>query len=370
LAALTAANGGTPCLGVLVSPDGTLDQGMLDELGKMWHWIEAREPSFVGVHSWAEVGVVMSTAAINSWYWPPIGMDAALVDNHIPYDIVRPDADFAPYRVLVLTDKMTLDKVQAERVRQFVKKGGKLLAVHGAYANLEDVLGVRIEGKIDPGYRACYLALNDGRIRKGISATPMCVRNADASYMARLNGGSALAQLTLPFAPYQLPAIYHTYNPPAKKTSEFPAIIHHRFGAGEAIYVSASLATEIEAIETDRHNSAAYHKRLMANLIRLLGGTDLLQTDAPSQVEFNLGQKGKRHLIHITDCSAAEGSRFGPTEADVPLLQFKVSLPNDRLGAARSVRLVPDGKEVPAAQRDGRLEFEAGVRLHAIYEIA
>ena len=33
-------------------------------------------------------------------------------------------------------------------------------------------------------------------------------------------------------------------------------------------------------------------------------------------------------------------------------------------------RLVPDGKDVPAVERDGRLEFEAMVRLHSIYEIA
>jgi len=369
LAALTAANGGTPCLGVTVAPDGHLDQGMLDDLGAMWRWIEAREQYFVGAQSWAEVGVVMSTAAFASWYWPPIGMHAALTDNHVPFDIVRPDDDFTPYRVLVLTDKMSLDKPDADRVRNYVRNGGKLLALHSSYANLEDVLGVTIEGKIDPTYRACYMTLTDPRLKKEFSGTPVCVRNEDASYLARLDGGTALAQLTLPFAPHQLPMIYYPYNPPANESTAHPTIVHHRFGGGEAIYASTSLATEIETIESDGRNSAAYHKRLVARLIGLLGGADLLQTDAPSQVEFNLMRKGNGHLVHITDCSGAEGSRFGPSLADMPLLHFQISLPLDRLGAARTVRLVPDGKAAPAFERDKRLVFDAELRLHSIYEI-
>ena len=47
LAALLAANGGTADFGGLVYPDGRLDQGFLDEMSKVWHWLEVREPWFV-----------------------------------------------------------------------------------------------------------------------------------------------------------------------------------------------------------------------------------------------------------------------------------------------------------------------------------
>jgi hypothetical protein len=100
-----------------------------------------------------------------------------------------------------------------------------------------------------------------------------------------------------------------------------------------------------------------------------LGGADLLQTDAPSQVEITLGRKDTRYLVHITDCSAGMGDRFGPVEADAPLLGMNISLAADRLGKARHVRMVPEGKDVQVVERAGRLEFEAKVRLHSIYEM-
>lgn len=293
---------------------------------------------------WASVLAVLPTRAINAWYWPPIGLDSALTDNHIPHDIVRPEADFFPYRVLILEDRIALNEEEAKRVREFVERGGKLLALHASHANLEDVLGVRIECEIDPGYQACYIAPGDPRIWQGINATPMCVRGVNASYLARLNGGTALAQLMLPFAPYQKEPIFHSYNPPAERATEYPAIVHNRFGAGEAIYVSAALATEIETVQDHRYHSAAYHKQLVANLVGLLGGRDLLRTDAPSQVEINLARIGRRRLVHITDCLAAMSDRFGPSKKDVPIRR--------------------------GGQRGGRLEFEAQVRLHSIYEIA
>jgi hypothetical protein len=371
LAALTAANGGTPCFGVSLSPDGWLDQGMLDELGKTWHWLEKREPWFVGMQSWVEVGAVMSTESLSQWYHPPIGLHAALVDNHIPYDIVRPEADFSSYRVLVLTDKMKLDAKQAERIRKFVNTGGKLLALYGSYLNIEDVLGIKHEGTIPDDVHACYIVPGEGRLWQDINSTPVCIRGSgcQASYLVRLDGGTALAYLTLPFSALQKPEIYQSYNPPSREPTKYPAIVHHKYGAGETIYVSAALTTEIETIQEKMDHSAAYHKRLIANLLSLLGGADLLRTDAPAQVEITLGKKDSRYLVHITDCSAAMGDRFGPVISDIPQLHMMISLPLDRLGSATRLRLVPEGQEVETRREQGRLEFKADVKLHSIYEI-
>jgi hypothetical protein len=342
---------------------------MLDELTKTWRWLERREPWFVGVKSWAEVGVIFSSEALSKWYHPPIGLDAALTDNHIPYDIIRPDADFSPYRLLVVTEEMTLSAAQAEKVRQFVGNGGKLLAFHSAYANIQDVLGITKSGIIASNYRACYMTPVDQSLWNGVSSTPVCVRDVDASYLVGLNGGTALAQLVYPFAPSTTPNIFYEYNAPADHPSGYPSIVHNAFGSGETLYVAPALTQEVKTIEDGGHHSAAFHKRLIANLVRRLGGADLINTDAPSQVEINLGRGEGKYIMHLTDCSAAMGDRFGPEFTDIPRLLMKVSLPVDRLGSARQVRLVPDGKEVTAVVRDGRLEFNAEVQLHSIYEI-
>ena len=226
LAALVAANGGTPDFGGLVYPDGRLDQGFLDEMSKVWHWLKEREPWFVGATGWAEVGVVMPSELFTKWYPPPVGLDPALVDNHIPYNMLKPDADLSPYKVLILDEAATLNPQDAEKIRQYVKNGGKLLAIYSACQNLADVLGITIEAKTLPeGYNAAYIAPAAEPVWNRVARTPLLVSGNDSCYLVKLNGGETLAKLMLPFDKFpKTPGLFgvhalHRFQPTIPRSS-------------------------------------------------------------------------------------------------------------------------------------------------------
>ena len=283
---------------------------------------------------------------------------------------MKPDADLSPYKVLILDEASKLNPQQAETIRQYVKNGGKLLALYSGCQNLEDVLGITIESKTLPeGYNAAYIAPAAEPVWNSIARTPLVVSGNDSCYLVKLNGGETLAKLMLPFDTFpKTPGLFGV-NAPSQVQTDYPAIVRHKYGKGEAIFVSAAVAREIENTQKTADYSAAYHKRLIANLVGLLGGTELIKTNAPTQVEVNLARKDMKYLVHLTDCSAALGNKYSGDVSDLPLLTMKVSIPVDRLGSARKVRLVPENTEVPAVEHDGRLEWDAQVKLHSIYEI-
>ncbi len=75
------------------------------------------------------------------------------------------------------------------------------------------------------------------------------------------------------------------------------------------------------------------------------------------------------YLVHLTDCAAAIGDRYSGDVSDLPLLTMKISVAVNRLGSARKVRLAPENIDVPAVVNNSRLEWNAQVKLHSIYEI-
>ncbi|MCP5120221.1 MAG: hypothetical protein GY953_56210, partial [bacterium] len=56
--------------------------------------------------------------------------EQALIENHVPFDVIFDDqlADLSRYRVLVLADQEALSDEQLEQVRKFVSDGGGLVA--------------------------------------------------------------------------------------------------------------------------------------------------------------------------------------------------------------------------------------------------
>lgn len=132
------------------------------ELNQLTALIGTRIPAQVGFlfsfeNVWA-LEIDSKPAQINAietilpWY-------DALNQQHIPVDVVHPDADFSTYRVLVAPLLYQLTQTQADRLRQFVQGGGTLIFSYfsgitdardhiwlGGYpALIQDVLGLRVE---------------------------------------------------------------------------------------------------------------------------------------------------------------------------------------------------------------------------------
>ena len=111
-----------------------------------------------------------------------LGMYHALVESRVPFELVHeafltPDR-LAPFKVLILADAAALSDAQCAAIRDYVTRGGSLVATFATslfdeFGNrrddfgLSDVLGVSYAGRIDGPMQNSYLSLDaDARTKR------------------------------------------------------------------------------------------------------------------------------------------------------------------------------------------------------------
>ena len=212
---IVAAHGGTPYVGMMVHPDGSLYSGELAALGETGAWLRARNDWLRGgepvidaaiVHQNHGLGLKSDTAVP---YHPPEqprpeslpdqpprdfeplprptlcnGLEISLRHHHIQYSVLHEDQPLNDIRLLVLQGDTVVDPL-AQRIREWVGDGGSLIAEYHASMlgdgntrqedfALADVLGVHFDGYAG-SWDANYLQLTDNRLSGGIPYVPLLV---------------------------------------------------------------------------------------------------------------------------------------------------------------------------------------------------
>jgi hypothetical protein len=172
----------------------------------------------------------------------------ALTRAHVPFDIIL-DQDLTPeklarYKVLVLADAVCLTPEAASAIREFVHKGGNLLASYeaGLYDDrgeastaLFDVLGIReVEGAFSLYRGENYVqAISD---HWGIAKGRLLERAGEALKVRAADGVDTPSRFLEPLdRPYV----------PLKGVSEFPALLIHRYGQGTVAYFPEAMGVFI-----------------------------------------------------------------------------------------------------------------------------
>lgn len=172
-------------------------------------WLKPVEEIFVRHARWekylrnenplARVGVVYSQQTarfvgnrtedhLNGWY-------QALIEARIPFELVHENLLDAPrvnqFKTLILPNVVALSNAQCAQIRQFVERGGSIVATHetslcdefGVRRNnfgLADLYGVNFSGKIEPRMQNAYLRLehdtsNQYPLLKGLEDAPRII---------------------------------------------------------------------------------------------------------------------------------------------------------------------------------------------------
>lgn len=157
--------------GALISHAGSCETRIYKECADLGKELEQLSPAFVGGKVTAEVGMLFEW---DNWWalelcsGPSADMDYLAQMHHyykpfyhqnIPVDILKPDADFGKYKMIVAPLLCMVKPGVAEKLTQFVKEGGTLIATYmtglmdensqcsfGAYpGKLREVLGLWVE---------------------------------------------------------------------------------------------------------------------------------------------------------------------------------------------------------------------------------
>jgi len=374
--AVIAAHGGTVTVGINPFPNGEFPRAELQNLQGFGQWLQARRPFFRGQASVADVaiwelpyqvnrllpyrgpGEVMQGLEIGpevSWRHPHTGYERALVESHIPFDIlVDEEADLSRYRLIITSGP--LSETAATRLREYVHRGGTLLC--DAATGLADETGERrgnflladvlgIDFLRQSPYGVGYAAFTDPALAEHLPDYPLLIANRPL--LVRPTTAEVLAKLVHPVAERtEWKQTCSRYNAPGPTTSA-PMITVNRYGKGRAYYVAGALGKHI----VDMGQDDPWSKHCVQNLVRVALGDLLLETDAPAGVEIVLNRQASRYLVHVLNHYVGHREHFSWQEDGPQVVPFKLGLNEARLGRLGRVICQPEGRELPT-RRDGQ----------------
>ncbi|MBE7042144.1 MAG: beta-galactosidase [Ruminococcaceae bacterium] len=134
---LAAANGAKCSIGDQLHPTGKMDEATYDIIGSAYSYLESIEEWCDNVTSVADVGVLSGESIVATDPNPKefsrdfkgdIGCVRMLLENKILFDVLDLESDFSKYKVLILPDIVQTSPRFEQKLKDYVKNGGKLLA--------------------------------------------------------------------------------------------------------------------------------------------------------------------------------------------------------------------------------------------------
>ncbi|OXL85537.1 beta-galactosidase [Paenibacillus sp. SSG-1] len=136
-AALSLANGAACSIGDQLHPLGAMDEATYRLIGAAYAEVEAKEAwcrdavnvTDVALLSVEAAGTHQANGGHDSFTGDPdAGAVRMLLEGHILFDVVDLEADFGPYAVLILPDRIRVNDAILAKLDSFLAGGGRILA--------------------------------------------------------------------------------------------------------------------------------------------------------------------------------------------------------------------------------------------------
>ena len=285
-----------------------------------------------------------------------MGYFTALTREHIPFDVIL-DKDLTSealsrYRVLILPNAACLSDSQANAVRNFVERGGGLLAEFetGLYDErgrrrasnpLAGVLGIsEIGGAMPPAVGEEYVKVR--------TAHPVTQSLNSGQLIARPQYSLQVKESEQADAPVIFMERIGRLYSALKGETDAPALIADSSGSGRAIYIPC-LAGDFYA----RYRMWEY-QALLGNAVRWLYERPLpIEADCPQTVQVELRRQTdpSRLLVHLVNNT---GDMQRPMSEIIPIHDVRVCLRYDHVRRVRALRTETD---LGFTQDGGIIEF-------------
>lgn len=361
---------GAQCsVGDQLPPDGALDPHVYELIGAVYASVAEKEPwcrdarplNDIAVLSPEEFGGPDSPRLPQ----PAMGVERMLDEGGHQFDIVDSQADFAPYRLLVLPDRIPVDAALAAKLERYLDAGGALIAsfesgitpdgrgfalealgVELASEGPRDAEGRLVRGRHFPsGDYAEYLRPG-AAIGAGLPPTEhvMYMRGLEVRAVA---DAEILAETVASFFDRTYRHFSSHRQTPSSGKVRGPAILRR----GRAIYFAHPIFSQYA------QNAPRWCKRLFLNAVALLLPEPLVRHNGPSTLFVTLLEQPheRRRVLHLLHyIPERRGADFDVIEEAIPLYNLELSV---LAPGARRVALAPDGVELSFRREGERVSF-------------
>ena len=357
-AALSIANGAKCSIGDQLHPLGFMENATYKLIGAAYAEVEEKEAWCDKVNAVADVAILGQESVFGHMHpgaVPPgkhsykgsTGASRILLEGKYLFNVVDVQGDFSPYKVIIMTDDSMVDDVLADKLREFVKNGGKILAsgTSALYADGRGFaldLGAKYLGKAE--FTPSYL-------RPQFEMSGLW----DASYVIFEKGTKIEATgdvLGLRENPYFERTVEH-FSSHAQTPNDIevtePAITIGKDGAYIAFEIFKEYAVQGALIARET---------VVRVLDMLLGENKTLVTNLPAQgVTTLMEQKEeKRYINHLLYAAPVKrGQRAEIIEDLIPIYETEVALKLDK--QPKRVYLAPQMKDIAFTYENGTLHY-------------
>jgi len=353
--ALSIANGAKCSIGDQLHPTGLMDKATYELIGAAYTEVEKKEAWCCDVENMADVALLsVEAAGINDRDGAKktgrsdAGAVRMLLEGKFLFDVIDLEEDFFRYKVIILPDKIRVDRVLKTRLEAFFKKGGRILATGES--------GINEEGDafaLDLGVR--WLGTNP--YRPGYFRPDFKLENlGDASFIfysqgqnISLDGGTALGYREDPYFNRDVFTFCSHQHTPGSGRIAGPGMVESTCGIYFAWDVFEDYATK---------GSLCLKECVLFALNRLLK-EKTLETDLPAQgIVTLMNQKSRNRLVnHLLYASPVRrGDSIEVIEDILPVYGTRVNLriPFD----IKRVYLAPQMKDIDFTLENGVLSYE------------
>ena len=310
---------------------------------------------------------------------PTLGFYQALVEARIPFEMVHDRlldaAHTDQFRTLILPNIAALSDEQCEQLRQFVKRGGNLVATYETSLydewgvrrrdfGLSDLFGLSATGPVEGPMKNSYLhiekdprmgeyhpllaGLEDaGRIINGVHRVP-----------AEAHEKGLYAPLTLipPYPDLPMEKVF-----PRVPKTDIPGVAARQAGQGRVVYFPWDIdRTYWEVLSPD-------HGKLLRNaVIWATNEEPVVRVEGPGLIEVTVWEQKQSLTVHLVNLSNPMMMK-GPVREIIPIGAQKVRLripPGRKLAG---VKLLVGGGQADFSETAGVVEVQVpSIGLHEV----
>lgn len=356
-AMLSVANGASVSVGDQLHPSGEMDMVTYNLIGKAYKEVEEIEPWLSKGKNKADVAL-FSVEALDNYYdlvdadvagRDYAGTDGAariLLEGKYLFDVVDTEADFSPYKVLILPDRIVLNDTLFEKISAFIENGGKVLASGTSGMNREKtkyLFSFGAEWECENPYQPDYIRPLFPIPNLGITDFLLY----EKGQKLKLTDGVLLAERMNPYFNRTAEHFCSHRHAPCSGISGGAGIVEGKDGIliGWDIFKEYATSGTIVAKELVKYV-----------LDRLLGEKKTLKTNLGAQGVVSVIDCGDFIRNHILYCSPVKrGDGVEIVEDIVPVYNVDVEIRTDK--KIKNVLLAPQKESVPFKQENGTVSY-------------
>lgn len=330
-------------IGDHMHPRGGLEPAVYAQVKNLFTAMERYEPWTDGARYLPEVGVICNGSYSSPTYF---GIARMLGELKYNFDLVTEDMDITRFKAVILPDQVTVSKVLAGKLSDYLAAGGKIIST-GMSGLTEDMTGwamkewdfVKFQG-LDHKKTAYYQTVSK---EEGL---PICSMYEAGILMSAEDEHDVTAWYVEPYFDRHWDGKHGYYYTPPEKTTEYAACAGH--GAIQLI--------SFQVFAAYNHYAAAFHKKLVKDALEQAIPERLVDADAlPSTARVSLTGAQKYTLLHVK-------VTYPEVRGDSCAIEEHNVLPAGKTvrvkGAYKNVMLLPEKKAIPFQTENGYAIFD------------